>query len=80
MMVVGVVVVCVVVVIVSAAEEQTARGYCRLLCVRTCELVLTLVVSTDSGPVRKSSSSLRSRSSTLMGWADAIVMCVGAKV
>jgi hypothetical protein len=35
----------------------------------TCELVLTLVVSTESGPVRNSSSSFFSSSSTDMGAA-----------
>ena len=33
--------------------------------ISTCELLFTLVVSTDSGPVRKSSSSFFSSSSTL---------------
>mmetsp|Transcript_34964 Transcript_34964/g.99120 ORF Transcript_34964/g.99120 Transcript_34964/m.99120 type:complete len:239 (-) Transcript_34964:70-786(-) len=37
--------------------------------IRTCELVFTLVVSTESGPVRNSSSSFFSLSSTLIGWA-----------
>lgn len=41
-----------------------------VLALPTCEFVFTLVVSTDSGPVRNSSSSFFSRSSTLIGWAD----------
>jgi hypothetical protein len=39
---------------------------------RTCEFVFTLVVSTESGPVRNSSASFASRSSTLIGCAAAI--------
>ena len=43
---------------------------------RACELVLTLVVSTDSGPVRNSSSSFFSSSSTV-GLGACVAMAAG---
>ena len=47
----------------GGVARQCARGASSRA--RTCELVLTLVVSTDRGPVRKSSSSFFSSSSTV---------------
>lgn len=46
----------------------------------TCEFVLTLVVSTDRGPVRNSSASFASRSSTDMGAAAMAADLEGRRV